>query len=51
MYLPSEETSYYLKQTSAYEIALNLPNLNLPKTKLDSFSGEVGEKIKCDFSG
>jgi hypothetical protein len=29
---------------------MSLPNLCLPKSKLDVYDGEVGERVKCDFS-
>lgn len=51
VYMPSAGTSQYLKETAAHEIANILPSLQLPKTRLDSFTGNVGEKVTCDFTG
>jgi len=50
VYSPSSATSQYLKEAPVHEIALNLPNLLLPKTRLDDFTGDIGESVKCDFS-
>jgi hypothetical protein len=28
-----------------------MPDLKLPKVRLDDFNGDSAEKVKCDFTG
>ena len=51
VYKPSQQVAQYLNNTAAHEIALKLPSLLLAKVRLDNYAGEVGEHVKCDFSG
>jgi hypothetical protein len=48
---PTDAATKYLIEAPTIEIAQTLPTLTLPKVKLDDFNGEIGESVKCDFSG
>lgn len=51
MYTPTDKAQQYLKEAQTHDVAMGLPqHLMLTKCKLDDFTGEVGEKVKCDFS-
>ena len=50
IYRPANEVAEYLKSALTHEIAESLPSLQLKKVQLESYSGEVGPKIKADFS-
>ena len=50
IYRPCSEVAEYLKSALTHEIAESLPLLQLKKVQLDSYSGEVGPKIKADFA-
>lgn len=50
MYTPSAETQKYLKDAVVHELAMILPpSLVIKKCALDDFTGEVGQKIQCNF--
>ena len=50
LYEPTQTTSDYLEDALAFDIAMILPPLAIDKAKIDSFSGEVSDKIECDFT-
>lgn len=50
VYTPSPAVTMFLKETSVADIALSLPNLTLQKARLEHFTGDVGDRVKCDFT-
>jgi hypothetical protein len=45
VYRPTEATANYLQTAPMHEVAQLLPNLILPKARLDSFDGDISECI------
>lgn len=51
LYKPSKEVATFVSEALVHEVALLMPDLKLPKARLDSFIGDASEKVKCDFIG
>ena len=50
-YVPSTEVLTFLKKAKVQELAIICPSLQLPRTILDKFEGEVGEHVLNNLSG
>ena len=50
-YVPSTEVLAFLKKAKVQELAILFPTLQLPRTILDKFEGEVGEHVLNNLSG
>ena len=51
LYTPSDAVKEWFQSSLVLDVAMNLPYLSRPKTMLDAFTGEVGDKVKCTFEG